>query len=62
MAAPQCVMMKKYPGVPPKLMLKEKEELLKAFGAIAMKPVHLMSMEQVIQLLVLYSIRFYDSG
>jgi hypothetical protein len=49
MAAPLCLIRKTKPGVPPKLM--QKENTLKASGVIAMKPVHLISMEQVIELL-----------
>jgi hypothetical protein len=36
------------PGVPPKLMKKELLNIIKATGVIAIKPAHLMSMEQVI--------------
>ncbi len=49
MAAPLCLILKKKHGVQPKLM--KKEHTLKVTGVIAMKPVHLISMEQVNELL-----------
>ncbi len=49
MAVPLCLTPKIKHGVQPKLM--KKEHSLKATGVIAMKPVHLISMEQVIELL-----------
>jgi hypothetical protein len=52
MAAPLCLSRKTNLGVQPKLM--QKEHTFRDFGVIAMKPVHLMSSEQV-NTLLLYS-------
>jgi hypothetical protein len=49
MAAPLCFTLKIKPGVQPKLT--QKEHTFRDFWVIAMKPVHLMSTEQVIELL-----------
>jgi hypothetical protein len=49
MAAPLCLTLKIKHGVQPKLIMKE--HILKVTGVIAMKPVHLISMEQVNELL-----------